>query len=99
MEEVDDRAGAADECRGENGSDSEKECAFDEKVAPRFAAKVFATDVEERRLRTASGTAVIAINRENLEIVICNRKPGASSTLKKIPASANVFFRARFHRF
>ena len=50
MEEVDDRAGAADECRGENGSDSEKECAFDEKVAPRFAAKVFATDVEERRL-------------------------------------------------
>ena len=47
---MNDRARAGDECRCENGGDGEKECDFGEKIAPRFVAEIFATDVEERRL-------------------------------------------------
>ena len=50
---MNDRTGAAEKCRGENGGDDEKECDFGEKITPRFEAEVFATDVEERRLRIA----------------------------------------------
>ena len=50
MKEMNDRARAGDECRGENGGDGEKERDFREKITPRFVAEIFATDVEERRL-------------------------------------------------
>ena len=74
---MNDRAGATDKCRRKNGGDSEKECDFGEKIAPRFGAEIFPTNVEKRRPRTAGGTAVIAINRGDLEIAIGNRKSGS----------------------
>src|ERR1700736_63021 len=99
MEETNDHARAADKCRRENGGDSEKKCDFGDKISACFVAEVFATDVEERRLRTAGGTAVIAIKREGLKIAIGNRKPGSGSPSTKIPTSpAVVSFGAWFHR-
>jgi hypothetical protein len=99
MEEMNDRTRAANECRCENGGDGEKECDFGEKIAPSFGTKVFAADVEERRLRTAGGTAVIAIKRESLKIAICNRKPESGSQAAEIPASPIIVsFGVRFHR-
>jgi hypothetical protein len=50
MKEMNDCARAGDECQCENGGNGEKECDFGEKIAPRFVAEIFATDVEERRL-------------------------------------------------
>jgi hypothetical protein len=47
VKEMNDRARVADKCGRENGGDGEKECDFGEKIAPRFGAEVFATDVEE----------------------------------------------------
>jgi hypothetical protein len=94
---MNDRAGAADKCRRENDGDGEKECGFDEKTAPRFGTEIFATDVEERRLRTAGGTAVIAIERGGLKIAIGNWKPESGSPSKEIPKSPNVSLGVRFH--
>src|ERR1700720_177256 len=90
MEEMNDRARAADKCRRENGGDGEKKCDFGDKISARFRAEIFATDVEERRLRTAGKTAVIAIRREGLKIAIGDRKPGSGSPSTKIPASPTV---------
>ena len=58
---MNDRAGAADKRRRENGGDSEKKCDFGEKIAPRFGAEIFPTDVEERRGRASSGSAMMPI--------------------------------------
>jgi hypothetical protein len=92
MEEMNDRARAAYECRRENGGDGEKEGDLREKTAPRFGAEVFAADVEKRRLRTAGGTAVIAIKWGGLKIAIGNRKPGSGS-----PSPTIISFGAWFH--
>jgi hypothetical protein len=99
MEEMNDRAGAADKCRRENGDDDEKKCDFGDKISACFVAEVFATDVEERRLRTAGGTALITIKRGTLKIAICKRKPESGSPAAKIPsAPIIVSFGVRFHR-
>ena len=96
---MNDRPRAANECRYENGGDGDKECDFGEKITPRFEAEVFATNVEERRLRTAGGTAVITIKRGTLKIAICKRKPESGSPAAKIPsAPIIVSFGVRFHR-
>ena len=97
MEEMNDRASVADECRCEDGGDGKKECDFGEKISPCFIVEVFATDVEERRLRTAGGTAAIAIERGGLKIAIGKRKPKSGSPSKEIPVSANVSLGVRFH--
>jgi hypothetical protein len=68
MEEMNDRTGAADKCDRQNNGDNDKKCDFGEKAAPRFGTEIFATDVEERRLGAAGGTAGIAIEREDLKI-------------------------------
>jgi hypothetical protein len=99
MKEMNDRARVAEECRSENGGDGEKECDFNEKIASRFGAEVFATDVEERRLGIAGGTAVITIKRRGLKIAIDNRKPESGSPSTKIPVSPTIVsFGAWFHR-
>ena len=99
MEEMNDRARVADECRRQNGGDGDKECDFGEKIPPRLGTEIFATDVEERRLRTVGGVAVIPIEREDLKIAIYKRKPESFSPAATIPASPIIVsFGVRFHR-
>jgi hypothetical protein len=99
MKEMNDRARAANKCCRENGGEGEKKCDFGEKIAARFEAEVFATDVKERRRRTAGGAAVITIQREDLKIAIGHRKPGSGSPSTEIPVSPTIVsFGVGFHR-
>jgi len=67
---MNDRTGAANKCDRENNGDNDKKCDFGEKATARFGTEIFATDVEERGLGTASRAAGIAIERENLKIAV-----------------------------
>jgi len=60
---MNDRTRAADERRRENGGDDKKERDLDQKISPRFGMEIVATDVQERRPRTAGGTTVITVER------------------------------------
>ena len=93
MEKVKDRARVGDERHRENSGDENKERHLDHKIPAGFVLEVFATDIEERCGRTAGRSAVIAIQREGLKIIIGNGKPA------KIPASPTIVSsRDRFHR-
>src|SRR5438132_13573429 len=63
IQEMNDRTRAADERRRKNGGDDEKERDLDQKISPRFGMEIVATDVQERRPRTAGGTTVITVER------------------------------------
>ena len=96
---MNDRARVAEECGRKNECDSKKECDFDKKTPSRFGTKILATDIEERRLRTAGRAAVIAIEREDLEIAIYNGQSVSGSWAATMVASPIVVcFRVRFHR-
>ena len=93
MEKVKDRARVADERDRENRGDEDKERHLDHKVPAGFVPEVFATNIAERCRRTAGRSAVIAIRREGLKIIIGNGETA------KIPASPTIASsRDRFHR-
>jgi len=93
MEKVNNRARVADERHRENSGDNDKERHLDHKVPAGFVPEIFAADIEERCGRTTGRSAVVAIDREGLKIIIGNGKPA------KIPASPTIVSsRDRFHR-
>ena len=74
MQEMNDRARAANERHRENGRDDQEESNFGTKIPSRFVTEIFAADVEERRGRTTSGSAIITIQRERLKITVGNEE-------------------------
>ncbi len=94
MQEMNDRARAADERDRENGGDDQEENNLGTKISWRFITEIFATDVQKRRPRTSSRAAVKAVEREGLKIAIDHRKPGSRISTSPI----RVLFGVRFHR-
>ena len=94
MQEMNDRARAADECHSKYRDNGEKECDLGDKISPRVVTEVVATDVQKRRPRTSSRAAVKAVEREGLKIAIDQRKPDSRIPASPIP----VLFGVRFHR-
>src|SRR2546423_616574 len=94
MQEMNDRARAADECHSKYRDNGEKECDLGDKISPRVEREVVAPNLKKRRPQTSSRAAVKAVEREGLKIAIDQRKPG----FRIFTSPIRVLFGIRFHR-
>jgi hypothetical protein len=98
MEEVNDRERTADERHCQDCNKGEKERGLGQKIPSRFVTEIFTADVEEGSGRTASGSAMITIQRERLKITV-GRGEFCPLPASKISASPIIVcLGARFHR-
>jgi hypothetical protein len=98
MEEVNDRERTADERHCQDCNKGEKERGLGQKIPSRLVTEVFTADVEEGTGWTASGSAMITIQRERLKITV-GRGEFCPLPASKISASPiRAMLGARFHR-
>jgi hypothetical protein len=98
MEEVNDRDRTADKRHCQDGNKGEKERGLGQKIPSRFVPEVFTADVQEGSGWTASGSAMMTIQRERLKITVGRGEfcPLPASKISTSPIKAMLG--ARFHR-